>query len=335
MRWSSGIKFFLVLAVIAAMTAIVFTGLKIPNTDFVIPKAYDGIRYGIDISGGVSAVLTAPDGITPTDDELDTVKGIIDTRLEGKQIYDKTVTVDRVNKRVLVEIPYKKGGEYGDPYETIADIGATAMLTFREVDEDKVDPETGVYEMTDRIVLQGNDIESAVAETDPQTQYGIVRLIFSDEGAKKFEEATERLVGKRIAIYLDDQMISAPIVNEKISGKDRAVINLGFIDRNESIEYAKELAAIIRSGALPFKLEAKDVNHISPIIGESALNISIYAGAVAIILVWLFMLLYYRVPGLVADITLLGQVAAIILVFVLSGMSLTLPGIAGLILTVG
>lgn len=335
MRWSSGIKFFLVLAVIAAMTAIVFTGLKIPNTDFVIPKAYDGIRYGIDISGGVSAVLTAPDGITPTDDELDTVKGIIDTRLEGKQIYDKTVTVDRVNKRVLVEIPYKKGGEYGDPYETIADIGATAMLTFREVDEDKVDPETGVYEMTDRIVLQGNDIESAVAETDPQTQYGIVRLIFSDEGAKKFEEATERLVGKRIAIYLDDQMISAPIVNEKISGKDRAVINLGFIDRNESIEYAKELAAIIRSGALPFKLEAKDVNHISPIIGESALNISIYAGAVAIILVWLFMLLYYRVPGLVADITFLGQVAAIILVFVLSGMSLTLPGIAGLILTVG
>jgi len=174
---------------------------------------------------------------------------------------------------------------------------------FREVDEDKVDPETGVYEMTDRIVLQGNDIESAVAETDPQTQYGIVRLIFSDEGAKKFEEATERLVGKRIAIYLDDQMISAPIVNEKISGKDRAVINLGFIDRNESIEYAKELAAIIRSGALPFKLEAKDVNHISPIIGESALNISI--------------------------------LAAIILVFVLSGMSLTLPGIAGLILTVG
>jgi len=119
MRWSSGIKFFLVLAVIAAMTAIVFTGLKIPNTDFVIPKAYDGIRYGIDISGGVSAVLTAPDGITPTDDELDTVKGIIDTRLEGKQIYDKTVTVDRVNKRVLVEIPYKKAVNMAIPMKQL------------------------------------------------------------------------------------------------------------------------------------------------------------------------------------------------------------------------
>ncbi|GAE89110.1 protein translocase subunit SecD [Acetivibrio straminisolvens] len=209
------------------------------------------------------------------------------------------------------------------------------MMSFREVDEDKFDPETGAYEMTDRIVLQGKDIVDAVAETNPETQLANVRLIFSDEGAKKFEEATERLVGQKIAIYLDDQMISAPIVNEKISGKDRAVITLGTSSQEESIIQAKELAAIIRSGALPFKLEAKDVNHISPIIGENALNISIYAGAVAILLVWLFMFLYYRVPGLVADITLLGQIAAIILVLVLSGMSLTLPGIAGLILTVG
>ncbi|WP_265443645.1 protein translocase subunit SecD [Acetivibrio straminisolvens] len=335
MRLVSGIKSFLVLAIIAAMTAIVLVGLNIPKSDYSIPRAYEGIRYGIDISGGVSAVLTAPDGIVPTDDELDTVKGIIDTRLEGKQIYDKTVTVDKVNKRVLVEIPYKKGSEYGNPYDTIADIGATAMMSFREVDEDKFDPETGAYEMTDRIVLQGKDIVDAVAETNPETQLANVRLIFSDEGAKKFEEATERLVGQKIAIYLDDQMISAPIVNEKISGKDRAVITLGTSSQEESIIQAKELAAIIRSGALPFKLEAKDVNHISPIIGENALNISIYAGAVAILLVWLFMFLYYRVPGLVADITLLGQIAAIILVLVLSGMSLTLPGIAGLILTVG
>ncbi|HOM02808.1 MAG TPA: protein translocase subunit SecD [Acetivibrio sp.] len=335
MKLSSGIKSFLVLAIIAAMTAIVLVGLKIPNSDYSIPKAYDGIRYGIDISGGVSAVLTAPDGVKPTDDELETVKEIIDTRLEGKQIYDKTVTVDKVNRRVLVEIPYKKGSEAADPYETIADIGATAMLSFREVDEDKVDPETGAYEMSDKIVLQGKDIESAVAETDPQTQLAVVRLIFSDEGAKKFEEATGRLIGQRIAIYLDDQLVSDPIVNEKISGKDKAVINLGTTDREESIVRAKELAAIIRSGALPFKLEAKDVNHISPIIGENALNISIYAGAVALLLVWLFMLLYYRVPGLVADMALLGQAAAVILILVLTGMTLTLPGIAGMILTVG
>ncbi|GAE89111.1 hypothetical protein [Acetivibrio straminisolvens] len=120
MRLVSGIKSFLVLAIIAAMTAIVLVGLNIPKSDYSIPRAYEGIRYGIDISGGVSAVLTAPDGIVPTDDELDTVKGIIDTRLEGKQIYDKTVTVDKVNKRVLVEIPYKKGSEYGNPYDTIA-----------------------------------------------------------------------------------------------------------------------------------------------------------------------------------------------------------------------
>ncbi|RXE59741.1 protein translocase subunit SecD [Acetivibrio mesophilus] len=335
MKLSSGLKSFLILAIIAAMTAIVLVGFNVPGIKYTIGKAYDSIRYGIDISGGVSAVLSAPEGVTPTDDQLETVKGIIDTRLEGKQIYDKTVTVDKVNRRVLVEIPYKKGSESSDPYETIADIGATAMLSFREVDEDKIDPETGDYVMTDRIVLQGSEIESAVAETNPETQMAYVRLIFSDDGAKKFEEATERLVGKKIAIYLDDQMVSAPIVNGKITGKDKAVIELGAYDPQQSITQAKELAAIIRSGALPFKLEAKDVNHISPIVGENALNISIYAGAVAILLVWLFMLLYYRVPGLVADIALLGQAAAVILILVLSGMSLTLPGIAGMILTVG
>lgn len=335
MRVKSAIKSFLILALIAAITAIVFLGFNVPGIKYTIGRAYDSIRYGIDISGGVSATLTAPEGVTPTDDELDTVKQIIDTRLEGKQIYDKTVTVDRVNKRVLVEIPYKKGSEASDPYETVADIGATAMLSFREVDEDKIDPETGTYIMTDRVVVQGSEIESAIAETNPETQMSFVRLVFSDEGARKFEEATGKLIGKKIAIYLDDQMVSAPVVNGKISGKDRAVIELGSYDREQSRTEAKELAAVIRSGALPFKLEAKDVNHISPIIGENALNISIYAGAVAIILIWLFMMSYYRVPGLVASIALLGQAAGVILILVLSGMSLTLPGIAGMILTVG
>lgn len=335
MKASSGIKSILVIAIIAIVTAVVIAGFSVPGISFTMKRAYDQIRYGIDIRGGVSAVLSAPEEIVPTDDQLDTVKGIIDKRLEAKQVYDKNVIVDKVNKRVLVEIPYKKDATSLNPYETMADIGAMAMLSFREVDEDKIDPETGAFEMTDRIVVQGDEIVEARAETNPQTQLPYVRLVFSDEGAQKFEEATGRLVGKRIAIYLDDYMISAPVVNQKITGKDNAVIELGVYDHNQAMKEAKELAAVISAGALPFNLETKDINAISPIIGESALTISIYAGIVAMILIWLFMIMFYRLPGLISCISLLGQIMGIILVIALTGMSLTLPGIAGIILTIG
>ena len=186
----------------------------------------------------------------------DTVKGIIDKRLEAKQVYDKNVVIDRVNKRVMVEIPYKKDSMTSNPYDTIADLGATAMLSFREVDEDKIDPETMDYLPTDRIVVQGDEIREAKAETNPQTHMPHVRLTFSDEGAKKFEEATKRLVGQKIAIFLDEQLISAPTVDEPITGTDSAIIRLGLYDRNQAMEKSKELAAIISAGALPFALEA-------------------------------------------------------------------------------
>lgn len=335
MKASSGIKCFLVIAAIAIVTAIVIAGFNVPGIKYKMDRAYDQIRYGIDIRGGVSAVLTAPEGVEPTDEQLDTVKGIIDKRLEAKQVSDKNVYVDRVNKRILVEIPYKKGSTGLDPYETMADLGATAMLSFREVDEDKIDTETGAYIMTDRIVVQGDEIVKALAETNPQTSMPYVRLIFSDQGASKFEEATGRLIGKRIAIYLDNQMINAPIVNQQITGKDNAVIELGSYDREQAMQEAKELAAVISAGALPFNIVAKDINSISPIIGESALTVSIYAGILAICLIWLFMMLYYRIPGLIASIALLGQTMALILVIELTGSTLTLPGIAGMILTVG
>lgn len=335
MKGSSGVKSFLVVAIIGIVTAIVIAGFSIPGISFELKRAYDNMRYGIDIRGGVSAILTAPEDRVPTDDELDTVKQIIDKRLEAKQIYDKTVTIDRVNKRVLVEIPYKKDSMTNDPAQTVADIGETAMLSFREVDQDKIDPETGDFVMTDRVVIQGNEIESAKAETNQQNGMAYVRLILSDEGAKKFEEATGRLVNQRIAIYLDNKMVSAPIVREKITGKDTATIEMGTFDPEESVFEAKELAAVIRAGALPFKLVAKDINSISPILGENALKVSLYAGMVALILIWLFMMMYYRLPGFIASIALLGQVMGVIMVISLSGMSLTLPGIAGIILTIG
>ncbi|MFZ5987992.1 MAG: protein translocase subunit SecD [Bacillota bacterium] len=334
MKASSGVKSFLVVAIIGVLTYIAFAGFSIPGMGFKLKNANDNMRYGIDIKGGVRAVLTAPDGVTPTTEQMETARSIVEKRLDAKQIYDKTVTIEKSTNRILIEIPWKNDEKDYDPQKTVLDgLGNTALLTFRKVDETKFDAETGQYEPGE-IILQGDDIVDAKPVTDPQTGGMDVGLVLSDAGAKKFEKATGEMIGKIIAIYLDDQMISAPRVQSKITGKDNARITLGG-DPEKSIDEAKNLSALIRAGALPFKLEARDVNSISPILGANALRVSQLGGLVALMIVWAFMLLYYRLPGVVACIALLGQVVGQILIIAFSHITLTLPGIAGIILTIG
>lgn len=338
MKGSSGVKAFLVVLIIGILTYITFAGINIEAWEFEIKKITDmeSIRYGIDIKGGIRATLTAPANVIPTDDELETAKEIINKRLDGKRLYDRSVSIDKVNKRIIIEIPWKKDEKNFDPQKAIDDLGQTAMLTFAEVDESRINAETGKYELIkEKIILQGNEVVDAKPEVDTRTGGSQVRLILSDEGAKKFEEATGRLIGQKIAIFLDDVEVSAPVVQSQISGKDQAVITLSNPDINAQAIEAKELAATIRSGALPFELEAVEVTSISPLLGQSALGVTAYGGLIAFILVLVFMLLYYRLPGVVAGVALIGQMVTILLFISLTNMSLTLPGIAGLILTVG
>lgn len=338
MKGSSGVKAFLVVLIIGILTYITFAGISIEAWEFEIKKITDmeSIRYGIDIKGGIRATLTAPENVVPTDDELETAKEIINKRLDAKRLYDRSVSIDKVNKRIIIEIPWKKDEKNFDPQKAIDDLGQTAMLTFAEVDESKINAETGKYELIEeKIILQGNEVVDAKPEVDTRTGGSQVRLILSDEGAKKFEEATGRLIGQKIAIFLDEEMVSAPVVQSQISGKDQAVITLNNPDKNAEAVEARELAATIRSGALPFELRAVEVTSISPLLGQSALSVTAYGGLIAFILVLLFMLLYYRLPGVVAGVALIGQMVTILLFISLTNMSLTLPGIAGLILTVG
>lgn len=335
MKGNYGVKSIVLIILIGIMTYIALAGLEIPGTDVDIGNVEENIRYGIDIRGGVRAVLTAEEGANPTDTQMEAARQTIENRLNNKKIYDRTLLLEKANKRIILEIPYKQGQAEQDPRKAIEEIGMTAMLTFREVDAEKKDENGDYLPLDDKIVIQGDDIVSANPELDQRTGNTIVRLHLSDEGAKKFEAATERLVGQPLAIFMDEQLISAPTVNEKISGKDSATITVGGYTVEDTAREAKKLADTINAGALPFKLVARDLESISPTLGQSALNVILLAGLVSMILVALYMLLYYRLPGIVADVTVIAAIVAQVAIIAYSHFSLTLPGIAGIILTVG
>lgn len=331
MRGNNGIKFFLVIAVIAALTYIAaagnFFGIRIPGAN--------DIRPGIDINGGIDATLYAisEDGKKPTQDDLDTAKLIINKRLDKLGILDREVAPDVTNGRIILRIPWKPGEKEYDPDKAIKEIGKTTMLRFREVKEGDVD-KNGDPLPTGDIIIQGTDVLDAKPVPDQQTGGTVVQLELSSDAKKKFAEATARLVGKPIAIFMDDDFISAPVVEEPIPNGD-ARITLGGRDFEAQKAEAKELAETIRSGGLPFKLEAKRVDSISPTLGKGALKVSVEAGVLAFFLVCLFMILYYRLPGILACIALLGHTVIQLLAISWLEITVTLPGLAGIILTIG
>jgi preprotein translocase subunit SecD len=329
MRGSNAVKFFSILIIIGILTWITAFGSIL---GFDIPGAAD-IRPGIDIKGGVDAKLYAvtKDGSKPSEKDLDSARLTIEKRLDSKKIYDRIVTTDNQKGYLLVQIPQKKGQAF-DPQKSIEEIGATALLTFQEVDQSKVD-ESGNPLPTGKIILEGTDVVDATAELSQEGGYE-VGLKLAPSGTKKFAEATGRLIGKPIAIFMDDEFISAPNVSTKIT-TDSARITLGGTKSEAQQAEAKNLAGLIKSGSLPFKLEAKQVNNISPTLGSNALTVSINAFVVAFILICLFMIFYYRLPGLIASIALLLHTVLELLALSWTHIIVTLPGIAGLILTIG
>lgn len=326
MRTNERVKFFLVIIIIGILTWITNFGSIFGVR---IYGARD-IRPGIDIQGGIDARLYAvtKDGSKPSKDDLDVAKVIIGKRLDNKGVLDRNITTDPDNGYIIVQIPWKKGETDFNPQKSIDEIGKTALLTFQEVDETKKDA-SGKYLPTGKIVIEGTMVSKAGTETNSQTGSVDVTLSLNDEGSKKFAEATGRLIGKPIAIFMDDQLISAPTVNTQITGGQAVITG------QKTAQEAGELASTIKSGALPFKLEAKQVNSISPTLGENALKVCVTAGFWALIFVWIFMLLYYRLPGILANIALLAHTVIQLLVISWLGVTLTLPGIAGIILTIG
>ena len=221
--------FFVVLVLIAALVYTSLFGVYGQNGDFktTIIKGAGDIRWGIDIRGGVEATFSPAGGVEATDSELESAKQIIETRMVAQNITDYELYTDSGNNRIIVRFPWKSDETDFDPENAIKELSATAMLTFREGGE-YADMEYGsdgqpVYKVpsgttADTIILEGADVVKAEpgVQQDPSTgatQY-VVSLEFSDAGKEKFAEATGRLVGGTISIWMDDVRLSAPTVNE-------------------------------------------------------------------------------------------------------------------------
>lgn len=324
------LSFFIVALIILAMVAYTAYGVYTQRSSYM--------RFGIDIKGGVSATFqSADEKIVPTDEQLESAREVIELRLDSNNIFDRTVTMDKENHCILVEFPWQATETEFDPVAAIAELGETAQLTFSLVEEAKKDDEGAVPYTVENVVLGYYIVEepfmdgAKVAKATAGYQQGeyIVGLEFDKEGGDIFGDVTSDHVGDMIAIAMDGKLISVAKVETKITEGQ------GMISGSFTAEESRELAAKINSGALPFAMETTNYSSVSATMGTHALKVMLLAGAIALAIIILFMCAYYRMPGVSASITLLLQTAGQLLAFHLFGLTLTLPGIAGIILSIG
>ncbi len=306
------ITFWITMILILIIAYVSIFGLSIGK--FKVPSAKD-MRFGIDIRGGVEATYFPKDyDGKPTTEELEAVKAVIEKRCDSQNISDRDIYITEANGSVTVRFPWKSDEKEFDAEKAISELGATAKLTFRD--------------SQGNVLVEGKNVEKATPSVDEKGN-PIVDLKFNSEGAKQFEQATASNVGMPLYIYMDENIISAPTVQSTISG-GKAMITGDFTSAE-----VKTLSSQINSGALPFDLESKNYSGISPMMGEGALNIMVWAALAAFILICLFMIIVYRLPGFVAVFALTLQVAGQLLAVSVPQYTLTLQGIAAIILSIG
>ncbi len=289
----------------------------------VIPVR-DAIKYGLDLRGGVYVVLEAKaeDGQEVTDELMTRAIATIRRRVDSLGVSEPVIARQGEN-RIRVELP-----DITDSQKAIEIIGKTAQLKFLGPDGE--------------VVLTGNNVRNAEAvyQTQPSGyKEAVVSLELDSEGTGSFADVTGAIMEiedvpgyqpeRSISIVLDEAVISAPEVQAHITD-GKAVIN-GMAD----IEAASDLATLIKAGALPVAMEAVEIRTVGPTLGANSLERSIRAGFIGILLVMAFMIIYYRLPGLVANLALTIYIMMVLLVLVSINAALTLPGIAGLLLSIG
>ncbi len=269
------------------------------------------INLGLDLSGGVSITYQTVNK-NPSQEDMDDTVYKLQKRVE--EYSTEAQAYQEGDNRINVEIP-----GVTDANAILEDLGKPGSLVFEDEDGN--------------IVLEGSDIASAegVVGQDEATKSNeyVVTLSMTEEGAQKFAEATANNVGKTISIVYDGEVISSPQVRQAITGGQAQ------IDGMESIEAAKELASFIRIGGLKLELQELRSNVVAAQLGEEAISTSLIAAAIGLALVILFMIFAYRVPGVVAGIALLAYTSLVLITLNAFDITLTLPGVAGIILGIG
>jgi len=268
------------------------------------------INLGLDLQGGSHIVLECIDTPNaPVDsDAVNRVIEIITNRINPEGVKEPVIQ-RQGERRILVQLP-----GMDDPQEAENLIGKTALLEFKD--------ESG------KTLLTGAHLKNANASFDRFGRPNVV-LEFDEEGAKLFEQATMMNVGKILAITLDGQEISSPVVEEPIPSGEASIVG------QFSVEEAQRLALLLRSGALPVEVQILENRSVGPTLGKDSIDSGLKAGIVGLILILVFMVIFYKGFGLIADISL-----GICLLLVMGGLAilnatLTLPGIGGIILTIG
>lgn len=299
----------------------------------------DDIRLGIDIQGGVDVTFEPADGVSATENQMDAALETIKLRLANQNISDSETYVDYKSNRIIVRFPWQAGETDFDPEAAVKELGQTAELTFRYGTDTTTDSDGNTIPSGD-IVLTGADVDKADTGATQDSTTGeytwMVTLDLNESGKEKFYEATSALYQQQgqISIWMDNTMISAPSVSAVISDGKATITG------NFTYESAKELADKINSGALPFSLETTSFKTISPTMGEGALTTMVLAGLITLVLIVIYMIVLYRLLGVVASLTLIGQVAGMLAAVsgwfgFMPSTTLTIPGIAGIILSVG
>jgi preprotein translocase subunit SecD len=316
--------------------------IAIPTQPIQIGQKSIYTHLGLDLVGGVQVLLEAdlPDTADITSESMDTARVIISNRANGMLGVGEALVQQVGNDRISVELP----GET-DPAAAIAVLGETGQLEFVDMGRISVEEARSLvgtalvtdYPVTPPDVATGTTVYHTVMNGSSLEQVSVVQdrgenvIAFNldNEGAQKFRDYTSNNVGSYLAIVLDKEVISIPVVQQPITSGS------GSISGNFTPEEAGDLAVQLRYGALPIPLKVANSRTIGPSLGQDSLRQSLIAGLIGFSWVVLFMAGYYRLPGVIADLALVVYVAITIALFKLIPVTMTLPGIAGFVLSIG
>ncbi len=310
MRWSK------LLSMAAIILGIVILGITaaVPLPIFKnIPWLPWGNQtiLGLDLQGGVHVVLEAKDAPNAkvTDESMKRAQAVLERRINETGVSEPLIQ-RQGDRRIIVEL-----AGIDDPEQAVMDLIQPAYLEFKN--------ELG------QTIITGADLKDALEARDPNSGQVEVDLTFTKDGTTKFAQATTANVGKPIGIYLDNELLQNPVVQEPITNGQARITGY------ESLEEAHTIAILLRSGALPVQLDVMEKRTVGPQLGQDSLDRSINAGIVGIVAILVFMLVYYRIPGLIADFALIFYALVVLAIFIGIHATMTLPGIAGFLLSLG
>ena len=293
---------------VVAIILLAFVGFKVIKiAGWEVKSFNNAITKGLDLQGGVSVLMEIQEDDVSSDVRQRT-KQLLELRVNKIGVAE-TVVTEEGEKRIRIDIP----GAY-DSNEIVDGLSKTGNLEFKDADGN--------------VVLTGKDVKDATAILD-DTSRPVVSLELNADGQEKFAEVTANNIGKTISIYMDDEVVSSPVVQNTITN-GKAVIN-----GMSSMDEATKLAGVISSGALPVSIKAVSINNVGAQLGSEALPNAVKAGVIGIGIIFLFAIIYYRIPGIFASIALTLYITLVLLVFTELKVALTLPGIAALLLTIG